>query len=55
MRIFRLRLNRAGYTSDGRYFGIGDPVYCCELETGFVRYVRAPDRKAAIDYFKRTN
>lgn len=54
----RVRLDRGGYTSSGRYFGIGAPLF--EMEPDDYRsgihpqYVRAVDRDSAIRKIKVT-
>jgi hypothetical protein len=38
-KVSRVRLDAAGYTSTGRYFGTGEPLFCAEQwdDTGFWR------------------
>ena len=44
------RLNQGGYTSDGIYFGVGDPLYFAQDEEGlWADYFRASCRDEAID------
>lgn len=44
----RVRLDRGGYDPDGRYWGVGAPLYYVTDEGGeFYEYVRAPDAKEA--------
>ena len=44
------RLNQGGYTRDGVYFGIGQPLYFMQDEDGFFDdYFRASDRIEAVE------
>lgn len=47
--LHRVRLNSGGYTSDGSYFGTGQPLweYFDDNYSLMVRYVRADDRDHA--------
>jgi len=45
--LYRVRLNSQGYNSDGRYFGIGDPVYRADDEDCTFEHVRAKSRAEA--------
>jgi hypothetical protein len=48
LRATRLRINRQGYDSRGRYWGIGAPVYEVEHDdNGSVFATRAPSAKEA--------
>lgn len=48
LQIERIRLNSGGYTSFGRYFGQGDPLFHVTDDEGDVDFhVRAADRNAA--------
>ena len=56
-RLYKVRLNSQGYTSEGYYFGVGQQLWRWEFEDGVEfesGYVRAPNRKVAkirvIDY-----
>lgn len=47
--VRRVRLNFGGYTSSGRYFGIGSPLYHVTDEEGDVDFwIRARSRGAAL-------
>jgi hypothetical protein len=46
--VDRVYLNRGGYTSRGRYFGVGDPLFRVYTNDGGLdRYVRAKNAKIA--------
>jgi hypothetical protein len=48
--VIRERLNLGGYTRDGVYFGIGQPLYFVQDEDGFFdQYFRAADRAEAVE------
>lgn len=48
--VTRERLNQGGYTRDGVYFGIGQPLYYMQDEDGFdQQYFRATDRTEAVE------
>lgn len=51
IRVRRLYLDRGGYTRDGRYFGLGAPLYeAYDAEEGrYSEEVRAWSRDDAID------
>lgn len=52
----RERLDRGGYTSGGRYFGIGAPLYRVEVDDGQTwreYYIRASGQKDVRDLAKR--
>jgi len=56
--LVRVRLNRGGYDSRGRYFGTGAPLYSYELANEQGRYlesgeIRATDRAHAKDLIRR--
>lgn len=56
--LVRVKLNRGGYDSRGRYWGLGQPLYMYELVDERGRYVhsdhiRAPDRAYAKDIIRR--
>jgi len=52
--VDRVSLNRGGYDRRGRYWGIGERLYCVEdAETGKFMHVRAPSAKAARDKASR--
>lgn len=55
VRLVRVRLNRGGYDSRGRYFGVGAPLYRFETDDGEIHgYVRARDRQhARLEVLKR--
>jgi hypothetical protein len=51
--LARVRLNRQGYTSSGRYYGVGAPLFSCELLDADGKYLktvefRAKDRAEAV-------
>jgi hypothetical protein len=44
----RVKLNRQGYTKDGRYFGVGEKVWRVTDDAGILdEHVRAPTQKEA--------
>jgi hypothetical protein len=48
--IRRVKLDRQGYTSSGKYYGVGAPVYECEYSHDgeeYVSEIRAADHKVA--------
>ena len=47
--LYKIRLNSQGYTSTGRYFGVGIPLYYYESvdNTSISEYIRAYDRQHA--------
>lgn len=46
--LFRIKLNRSGYDSHGRYFGTGNPLYAVESDCGAIEYeLRAYSRDDA--------
>ena len=48
--IRKVRLNQGGYTDDGIYFGVGEPLYYFQDEDGFYEdYLRASNRADAIE------
>jgi hypothetical protein len=48
--VTRERLNQGGYTRDGVYFGIGQPLYFMQDEDGvFDAYFRASNRTEAVE------
>ena len=56
----KLRMNKGGYSADGRYFGIGAPIYQIEwyFETGDAIHcdnweVRAYTRKEAMQAWRK--
>ena len=59
--IRKVRLDRGGYDSDGRYFGIGAPLFIVsnekDEETDDIKevYIRASDKEAAKKYVKEHN
>lgn len=46
MSLTRVRINRGGYTSDGRYFGVGAPLFAYDNGDSW-GHVRASTRAAA--------
>jgi hypothetical protein len=51
--VQKQRLNGGGYTSDGIYFGIGDPLYFAQDEEGlWADYFRASCRDEAIEILR---
>jgi hypothetical protein len=42
-----IRIDRQGYDSNGRYFGVGQKLYRVYDDKGFDQYIRASDAKAA--------
>jgi hypothetical protein len=47
--VSRVHINRGGYDTHGRYWGVGAPLYLVESrDFGAYTYVRAPDAKAAL-------
>jgi hypothetical protein len=48
LRAEKIRLNRQGYTSGGRYYGVGAPLYRVTSDDGELdEVVRAPNAKSA--------
>jgi hypothetical protein len=46
--LYRVRINRGGYTDTGYYYGIGQPVYCfCSADGTDGAVFRAANREAA--------
>ena len=45
----KVRLNTQGYTDNGLYFGTGRALYWVELEDKRSGYVRAYDRRHALE------
>jgi hypothetical protein len=46
--LYRVRLNRGGYTDTGYYYGVGRPLYCFVSADGADgACIRANDREAA--------
>lgn len=47
--LTRTRIDRYGYDSDGRYFGVGEPVFCVasEDDDAIYHFIRAKDRSMA--------
>lgn len=45
--VTRQHINSGGYTSWGRYFGLGAPLYEYYLPSGDQGYIRAADAKSA--------
>lgn len=54
--LFRLPLDSQGYVksggNEGRYFGVGAPVFEAQDDDGNYVYLRAVDRKSAKDLLK---
>ena len=51
--VQKQRLNRGGYTDDGIYFGIGDPLYFAQDEDGhWSDYFRATCREEAVEIMR---
>lgn len=47
--VRRERLNSGGYTRDGVYFGVGEPLYFAQDDDGhYSVYYRATDREDAV-------
>jgi hypothetical protein len=42
-----IRINKQGYDSSGRYWGVGQKLYRVYDDHGFDQYIRASDAKAA--------
>lgn len=54
--IQRVHLNKDGYPSDGRYFGIGAPLFHYFNDDASVnRYIRANDREHAKALVRKNN
>ncbi len=56
--LTKVRLNRGGYDSRGRYWGVGQPLYQYDVgdtRGGFIMndYIRAIDRAHAKDLIRR--
>lgn len=54
----KIRLNSGGYDADGRYWGIGAPLYRAEAfheptNTEEIEYFRAYDREKAREFIRR--
>ena len=48
--VQKQRLNSGGYTSDGIYFGVGEPLYFAQDEEGiWSDYYRASCRDEAVE------
>lgn len=53
--VKRERLNSGGYTRDGVYFGVGEPLYYMQDEDGiYDNYFRASCREEAIEIARDT-
>ena len=52
--VRRERLNQGGYTRDGVYFGVGEPLYYIQDADGhYGDYYRATDRGDAVEIARR--
>lgn len=51
VRLYKVRINSGGYDDSGTYWGVGQPLYCCEVPDGvdihIYQYVRANSREDA--------
>lgn len=47
--LYKVRLTRTGYDENGKYWGVGKPLYCAELPSGQNAYVRADSRADAAE------
>lgn len=51
--LHRERLNQGGYTTGGRYFGVGQPLYFYSDDDGLLcDYIRADDRQHAKEIIR---
>jgi hypothetical protein len=47
-RLYRLYINAYGYTPNGSYYGIGEPIYCLACDCGAIhKEIRARSRGVA--------
>jgi len=51
MELYRKKLNRGGYDRRGRYYGVGEKLWCFEGKYS-EKCVRAPSKKAALQQVK---
>lgn len=51
LRLSRIRINQGGYDDQGRYWGIGQPLFMAEDEDGNYRALRASSRDDAKRQF----
>jgi len=49
VRVFHLPIDTQGYDVGGAYWGIGERLFCATDGEGYRRFVRAANRKAAIE------
>ncbi len=47
LEVLRVKLDRGGYTSSGRYFGVGAPLFEVYGDHGVSFYMRAKDYSSA--------
>jgi hypothetical protein len=52
--VHRVKLDRGGYDSRGKYYGVGSPLFEVEADnTGECIYLRAPDRTIAYEMLRK--